>query len=363
MPQKRSACLQCQRHKVKCDASKPSCSRCSRLEKDCSYPAPIVKHHWPTATAALEARVLEAEMTIHKLTLSSTYDISLASKRLLEKIGDLGDLSRPRRPLYAAESVQLLTSLDSANGEAQREGRGVLLLQGVSAEEPESVQKVVAQELLLHDLTKLEELPLSLSIQLISLFFPYRSYYFFQMDGDQFMSRIILPPSHPNSIHPCLLNACYLAACASNEGCLTEFKPYFVHRTRYFLQQALTLADRTTHFLWGSLILSIFYVQEQRLVECVTVAATTARFALACGLNFPYESWKEDSASQRKEFLLPRPENKAEMDDRIRLAHSIYVGCQVLAFLCGSSPPFSHHDGWSQLWDTNFPGDQDGKVS
>ncbi|KAF8311354.1 hypothetical protein DL93DRAFT_1478245 [Clavulina sp. PMI_390] len=176
------------------------------------------------------------------------------------------------------------------------------------------------------------------------------------------MGRISLPPSHPNSIHPCLLNACYLGACASNGGVLAEFKSYFVQRTRYFLQQSLTFADRTTHFLWGSLILAIFYVQEQRLVECVTVAETTARFALACGLNLPNQFRKEDNGSKGRESLLPLPKNKAETDERIRLAHSIYAGCQVLPFLCGSDPSFTYHDGWSQFWETSFSTDQGSKV-
>ncbi|KAF8311355.1 hypothetical protein DL93DRAFT_1478003 [Clavulina sp. PMI_390] len=345
MPQNRTACLQCQRHKVKCNGAKPHCARCTRLKKECGYPAPREKRHWPTVTEALEARILEAEMTIHKLALPSTHNVSVMSERLLEKIGSLGDLSRPRQSLYAADSIGLLATLTSDDRVVWPPGERMVLSNITFIEDPDSVQRLVEQELLL-----------------ISLFLPYRAHYFFQLDVDHFLSRISLPPSHPNSIHPCLLNACYLGACSSNGGGLTAFKPHFLERTRYFLHQSLMFADRTIHFLWANLILGVYFAQERRVVECVTVAGTTARFALACGLNLPDQSRDEVTSLQPREFILPPPGDKPEMDDRVRLAHSIYVGCQVLPLVCGSCPSFTRHDGWSHLWDKNFPRRQDGTV-
>lgn len=35
----RGGCRECKRRKIKCNEAKPHCSECTRLGKDCSYPA------------------------------------------------------------------------------------------------------------------------------------------------------------------------------------------------------------------------------------------------------------------------------------------------------------------------------------
>ncbi|KAF8309023.1 hypothetical protein DL93DRAFT_2170662 [Clavulina sp. PMI_390] len=161
------------------------------------------------------------------------------------------------------------------------------------------------------------------------------------------MASLSLPASHPNSIHPCLLNACYLGACASNGGSLlTPFKPYFLLRTRQFLEHSLTFADRITDFLWASLILAVFYARERRLVECLTVAEGLVRLALACGLEFPGHSVEEDNSAYPVKYLLPPPNDHSESDDRVRLTYSIYVGSQAYTLLCEYPPILSCDEVW-----------------
>ncbi|KAF8312693.1 hypothetical protein DL93DRAFT_1298846 [Clavulina sp. PMI_390] len=86
---KGAACFQCRKWKMKCDAEKPTCSRCQHRGLGCVYPTGIAKR--TSLTALLEARALELEVTIQKLTLSSIHDLSLVSARLLKRVAHLGE--------------------------------------------------------------------------------------------------------------------------------------------------------------------------------------------------------------------------------------------------------------------------------
>lgn len=85
-------------------------------------------------------------------------------------------------------------------------------------------------------------------------------------------------------MHPGLLNAIYLAACSLGGGILLQHVEYFVAETQAQLQQSLTLADRITHFLWGSILLSTWFARAGRLVESYVCMVSTVRFAVGCGL-------------------------------------------------------------------------------
>ncbi|KAF8309026.1 hypothetical protein DL93DRAFT_1796689 [Clavulina sp. PMI_390] len=350
------ACLQCRKQKLKCDGLKPWCSRCNRLSKECSYPSGVIKRPRGPLTEALQTRILELEMIIHKLTLPSTHNLSMASSKLIARSQRLGSLPKPvHLPKGSTPSAQLPAPGSADEREA---GRPVESL----VEDPYTLQRFIAQELRSYNLEELEELPLSLSIHLINLFLPSYSHYYFLVDVPHFMACVSLPRSHPDAIHPCLLNACYLGACAnSGGGLLAPFTPHFLQRTRRFLHQSLMLADRPTHFLWASVVLGVFFAKERRLLECLSVAEGLARFALACGLNLPDHSTKA-YGSAPSEYLLPPPKNKAEADERIRLAHSIYVGCQALPLLWGNPPIFPYDDQWSPIPEESSTDGTDEKI-
>lgn len=82
-----------------------------------------------------------------------------------------------------------------------------------------------------------------------------------------FLYNTRLPPSHPSAIHPALMNAMYLAACSCAGGIFWDLEPVFLERTRRQLEEALAFADRLTHFLWGNVILTSYYLRYGRSVE------------------------------------------------------------------------------------------------
>ncbi|KAF8310879.1 hypothetical protein DL93DRAFT_2230036 [Clavulina sp. PMI_390] len=362
-PNTGNACSRCRIQKMKCDRAKPHCSRCTHLQKECSYPTGVTKRSRRPATEILQERVLELELLLHRATLPSTYNLALASEKLLQRTRRLGRMPSPRPQFEMADSPSVTS--DPAISEAQQQDAEALSA-GDMIEDPHAVQKFIVEELHSHDWTQMDELRPSLSLHLINLFLPHRSHYYFLKDVSWFKTCLTLPPSHPNSIHPCLLNACYLGACASNGGeFLTPFKPHFLRRTRHFLEHSLTFADRITDFLWASIILAVFFARERRLVECLAAVEGLGRMALACGLDFPGHSVERYGSPYTINYLLPPPKDDAETDDRIRLIYSIYVGGQAYTLIYGYRPMISYDDVWPPpiLKEVAALGDQGSEAS
>ncbi|KAF8309025.1 hypothetical protein DL93DRAFT_2231211 [Clavulina sp. PMI_390] len=359
-----AACLQCRKLKMKCDGLLPHCSRCARLHKECAYPRGVAKRPPRPVTESLQARILELEMMIHKLTVPSTYNLSMISEKLRERGARLGRSPEPRQLFNEGKISPNPSKIPTVPNPPSERGGGKVLGGDNLSEDPSEIQVLVEQELLSYNLALpggVEQLPPPLSMNLIKLFLPYYAHYYFLADVSYFIPRVSLPPSHPESIHPCLLNACYLAACTSNGSGLASFKAFFLQRTRHFLQHSLMFSDRTTDFLWASLILGVFFAKERRVVESMAMAAATAHFALACGLSLPGTSARRKGSSMN-EHLLPPPRDKAEANDRVRLAHSIFFGCQALPLLSGNPLAFPYENQWSDAEEEVLSDCQDAKA-
>ncbi|KAF8309047.1 hypothetical protein DL93DRAFT_2170678 [Clavulina sp. PMI_390] len=292
--------------------------------------------------------------------MSSVHNLLLLSKKLQERIERFGSIPQPRQ-LPQGATLSRVPTLPSEGSEGLGQGKEILA-DDLTLDELSALQTVVEEELVSYDLAKWDDLPLSLSIRLINLFLPFRSHYYFLIDLSRFGHSLPLPPSHPESIHPCLLNACYLAACACNRGGLSPFIPHFLDRTRHFLQQSLMYADRIPHFMWANIIMAAFFVKDRRMLEAMTTAGTVTRLALACGLGLPSDSASGIDESTVDEYLLPPPKDQVEADDRIRLAHSIYTGTQGLPHL-GFPASYPFEDWWSPISQEVSFDTQDGKAS
>jgi hypothetical protein len=174
------------------------------------------------------------------------------------------------------------------------------------------------------------------------------------MDVSRFLELLTLRPENPESIHPCLLNSIYLAACCLAGGRLAMFEPLFVERTRHYLQQSLAFADRLAHFLWASIIFGSYLARVHRLQESYAVISSASRFALACGLDGSdldeFDSNNDDpgrsDGTGTCRWLLPPPKDYTEALERIRIAHSIYLTDRSLAMLSGYPSAFVFNEEW-----------------
>ncbi|KAF8341637.1 uncharacterized protein EI90DRAFT_1760342 [Cantharellus anzutake] len=116
------------------------------------------------------------------------------------------------------------------------------------------------------------------------VFIPFRAHFNFYFDIPTFLQASRYPSSHPQGIHPSLLNAIYLVACNLAFGSQNPYDSLFLTRTRAHLDEALSMADRLTHFMWGSLVLCTYLARLGRIMESHSVSATTVSFAVGCGL-------------------------------------------------------------------------------
>ncbi|KAF8304862.1 hypothetical protein DL93DRAFT_2090045, partial [Clavulina sp. PMI_390] len=315
---KGAACVSCRKWKEKCDGSKPICARCRQYRRDCAYTVGITKR--PSLMKSLEARALELEAMIHKLTVVSAHDLSLVTAKLLARIRGLRELVSLRQTFA---TTHLATSLRGHCNPSSR--------------------TPVDSQLSSYEWEELGELPSPSSLHLIDIFLQHREQFYFFIDAPNFLRRVSLRPSHADSIHPCLLNACYLGAC-SGSGCEFGFlEPYFLRRTRHFLEQSLMYADRIPHFLWANLILGCYLARKRRLEECFSVISAATHLARACGLSIPSEMDEYDPA----QYLLSPPEDEAMAMDRIQLAHSFYLMNQLLPVLGGPPPSFPYDYRWA----------------
>ncbi|KAF8310833.1 hypothetical protein DL93DRAFT_1562781 [Clavulina sp. PMI_390] len=179
------------------------------------------------------------------------------------------------------------------------------------------------------------------------IFLPYRSHFNFFIPLRNFLRRLALPPSHSASIHPCLRNACHLAACSVIGGRWSYLEQYFAERTRHFLDEALMLADpeHLTQFLWASVILASYFTRVGRVEESFAVISPASHLGAACGLGSTHNPDVEDDY-QPDEFLLPAPTTEDEAFERLLLSKSIFITDWSLNMLTGCPATFVCDDRW-----------------
>ncbi|KAF8306832.1 hypothetical protein DL93DRAFT_2171975 [Clavulina sp. PMI_390] len=175
-----------------------------------------------------------------------------------------------------------------------------------------------------------------MSLCLTGIFLPYRSHFNFFIPLLDFLPRLSLPPSHPRSIHPCLRDACHLAACSVLGGRWSHLEPYFAERTRHFLNAALMLVnlEHMTQFLWASVILASYFTRVRRVQESYAIISPASHLVAACGLLSTHDPGLEHGY-RADQFLLPAPKTEVEALERIWLAQSVFITDRSLHMLIG----------------------------
>ncbi|KAF8308635.1 hypothetical protein DL93DRAFT_1868254 [Clavulina sp. PMI_390] len=292
---------------------------------------------------------LTAEQNTSRLLLSSKHNLSTISARLRERINHLGmlrkqSLLRPTSiPIYICCEEGQLDALASRplDGGARhskypREGQIVQAERSIVEHTLDSFRWVRGQEL-----------PLPMSLYLIGIFLPYRSHFNFFMSPPNLLRRLSLDSSHPESLHPCLRNACHLAACSALGGRWGDLEPYFSGRTRSYLNEALAnpSSEHMTQYLRASTLMASYLLRARRLEETYMIITPTCYLAAACGLLCSHNPEVEDNY-QPDRLLLPPPATEDEALDRIWLAHSIFITDHSLSVLTGIPGSFLCGNRW-----------------
>ncbi|KDQ07178.1 hypothetical protein BOTBODRAFT_120431, partial [Botryobasidium botryosum FD-172 SS1] len=97
----------------------------------------------------------------------------------------------------------------------------------------------------------------------IQAFFKHRWQHTFEFDIPRFWAAYILPQSHPDSIHPALLDALCLLGCTYLKH---PEEPLYLSRLKQSLTRSLETADRLFDFLRASSLLATYFYRSGRRV-------------------------------------------------------------------------------------------------
>lgn len=95
----------------------------------------------------------------------------------------------------------------------------------------------------------------------------FRHHVFFEHHLPRLLRRLDLPPSHPDAIHPCLINAFCLVGTHYSKATHGKYEAVFLARIRHELNESLSLADKLFDFIVASVLLARWYAYTGRLVE------------------------------------------------------------------------------------------------
>lgn len=162
----------------------------------------------------------------------------------------------------------------------------------------------------------------------MNIFLRHRIQFGLDLNMKRFLMRLTLPTSHPNSIHPSLLNAMYLIACLySPTPEVVALQSRFFAQVRFHLPQALAQVDRLFDYLIATCLLARHYFHQARLLEAHQTIQAAARFSLACGMHKIRTRSVEATASDPDlaSSLLGPPADTIELGERINIFWVIFV--------------------------------------
>ncbi|KDQ20174.1 hypothetical protein BOTBODRAFT_389059 [Botryobasidium botryosum FD-172 SS1] len=285
----RKACIPCRRKKRRCDADKPACGLCVRIEQSnrCTYES---EHH---AERVLLARA-EGERA------------------------GTGSAGKANIPLM----------LHQSGGSPARAGPGPL-------EGPSSLRDPF--------LTLLKEKDMLTNIRdpLVAVFLRHRWLYFTQWNMSRFWAAYSLPPHHPEGIHPALLDAMCLFGCLQNHDSLRPYEQLFYARLQRSLYDCLAHADRLLDFVRASMLAANYCYLKGRIVEGQSRASATVRFATACGLN-QIDTYNYVTSNMTP--LLQPPKDLVNLGDMIHAWWGLFCIDRIGALLLEIPATVSHGD-------------------
>ncbi|KDQ18962.1 hypothetical protein BOTBODRAFT_480231 [Botryobasidium botryosum FD-172 SS1] len=169
-----------------------------------------------------------------------------------------------------------------------------------------------------------------------------------------------LPPSHPESIHPALLDAMCLLGCLHGGNTLKAYEPLFYTRLQRSLYNCLEDADRLLDFIRASTLLAKYCLTTARCEEGYHRHAATVRFAMACGLH-RIDTYNPELLEIP---LLRRPKDLVDIGDMIHAWWNVFLIDRLGALLMRSSGTIAHDDERiTTLWPCAFEDYENGQAT
>ncbi|KDQ12862.1 hypothetical protein BOTBODRAFT_404027 [Botryobasidium botryosum FD-172 SS1] len=376
-----ASCLACRQRKLKCDAAKPSCARCTRAKP----PAVCEYDFHKTKIQVLHEKVKKLKLGIKSLehgpsVSASATDPSSSSSSPLSHLSstqappDSTPTSSPDEMVILSESFQedVGALIKSTTVSASFSGfycpplrrpyelvlfddiriaYPALEIWGLDTDTPRYLMTspmhitpknpvgLIARpcnDALIRSIANLgvkclagmagiecrwweeDELPQCYKYHLIDAFLQYRFQCAFEFHIPRLLASLSLSPEE--GPHPALIDTMCLIACAfSRKRYMRRHEPYILSQARMHLAQSLAQADRLFDFIRASTLLSRYYSFRGRLLEAFTTISTCASFTIACQLHKIKSCvWSKPTPDDIwTKSLLPPPADSIELAERI----------------------------------------------
>ncbi|KAF7294639.1 adenylate kinase [Mycena indigotica] len=364
--QRGSACLSCRRRKLKCDGTRPICTQCTKMTRECEYDDKKQK----SRTQKLKEKLSMLEQRLRELEAENggamSPDSGSDSNSLLGL--PLTQNSSPEIPAALSLSPTMFPVLDSdllggnfdnLFDNAWSSSSGSSLYGNNSGYGTPGNMELDPSTLLLDDdsdqaippflemspfsslastsefpymprWNPQEPLPYESKKILLDIFLAHRHQCWFDGSVERFS---LSNTAHQFGFepHPSLMNAVYLLAChfARSPYC-TEIEPVFFSRTLHEITVALDNSDRLVDVVQASCLLAVYLYINCRSLEGYCHSFSAARLAVGLGMHqikrfLPLDDMNGAAVEDITPIPIPPPRDRAEVADRISAFWQVFM--------------------------------------
>jgi len=342
---KSTVCDVCRRRRRRCDGHAPACGSCTKgkMGNRCTYgaePQPI-----RTSVRVLQDRISELEKNIRLLeddTQSTVSTPSSGSRSWHQPI-----------QIWTPLKTDLTDDVKKWLCQTPAPRPYTLTIPG-----PLDVPTSLRDPLV--GFMRQEEVPTNLRDHLVDAFIRHR-WLWLEVYVPRFRESYKLPPSHPESIHPALLDAVCMIGCLHSKSSFHIYAPLFYQKLQASLLQNLSSADRFHDFIRASYLLGRYCFVKKRLSQGHHHISTTARFAIACGFH---KLNSMDLGSYSTSALLPPPKDAIELGERIYTFWGIFCADIISSMVLKLSTAIPHDDGSvTTMWPCAYEYYENGRAA
>ncbi|KDQ08527.1 hypothetical protein BOTBODRAFT_69704 [Botryobasidium botryosum FD-172 SS1] len=306
------ACSMCRKRRKRCDAGKPICGPCikNKTSDQCCYQS--LKRE---TKKSLEDRVKELETHIRDL------EAAQSSKTAPRKL----------------TTVSLPACLLGTNSNPRTQRPNLRPLHGLTGplDTPASLRYPFA------GLLRQRQMLTNFRDSLVKAFIKKRWHYFQEWSIPRFWSAYGLPPSHPESLHPALLDAMCLLGCMHTRGAHT-YENLFYARLQRSLCDSLANADRLHDFMRASILGGVYcHLRRRYAVAGQNHICATIHLAMGCGLH-QIDSYVLYSSDKRS--LLSPSRDLVDLGDRIHTWWGLYAIDRITSLVLGTRAVIPIHE-------------------
>ncbi|KDQ19009.1 hypothetical protein BOTBODRAFT_481234 [Botryobasidium botryosum FD-172 SS1] len=301
-----NACIICRRKKRRCDGAQPACAPCIRTgtRNECSYGTDPER----AQVKLLEGRLKDLRNRIRDLEISQPPNSSAV---VLPHPPPLAMTATSRTPITLPIQSPNINAATFRN----------FILSPRAARRSHSLSVPTSLRDPFAGLSSEQDNLANIRYPLIEIFMKNRWHYFTEWDPTRFWTLYKLPASHPESLHPALLDVMCLLGCIHNTSSLLGYERLFYARLQRSLVDCLKHADRLYDFIRASVLAGLYCHYRKRYTEGQNHQAATIHFAMACGLH-KIETY--DLRSSGLSSLIKPPKAIVDLGDMIHTWWGLY---------------------------------------